>query len=489
MPLADILQWNKAFAKRGEITRDETWRESARILVITCSCPDLTSRIEPALGLRAGQACVVRIAGAWGGREGEEILRSVPLAFHLSDCTEVLVIGHDKCSYCPADRGRIRDRLSAAGVLDELDDGGESLLMALRGPNSPERGVRETVRMLRQAGGVPRGTPVHGCMMEPKSGALRVIDRDKSVPEIKPAAVREQTPDAIPDIPLPELPEIPLPDIPDFDLDAITQPKPPPLKKKITYGSDQPNQGPVSFAQVSEMPQGRKLTSQPIQVGRSTSYQDRIEITTPEVSFEIPEAPKIQDTGLDFDTPDTAPKEGITARQDVTERESISAKQDVTARKRVEARRHLRKESPEATPTRNTPPQRPLGERELRFEESTPSRRTQDPRVDIENGYVTHRGTEYPLDPELQRALVKIMRFVGSEISQRTRRDIVETVRRGASSGQPFGELLKLMIGPILKLGKKRYAVINELLKAKEDLPRLDPDVSVAILEKILSGN
>jgi hypothetical protein len=44
------------------------------------------------------------------------------------------------------------------------------------------------------------------------------------------------------------------------------------------------------------------------------------------------------------------------------------------------------------------------------------------------------------------------------------------------------------MIGPVLKLGKKRYAVINELLKVKEDLPRLDPEVSVAILNQIPSG-
>ena len=159
MPLAEFLQRNKAYTSRGEVTRDEIWRDSARTLVITCSCPDLTNRIEPALGLKTGQACVVRIAGAWGGPEGEEVLRSVPLAMHLSNCTEVLVIGHDRCVYCPADQDQTRAGLKSAGFLDKLDDGGKRLLEALRGPANPESGVRETVSMLRQAGGLPKNTP------------------------------------------------------------------------------------------------------------------------------------------------------------------------------------------------------------------------------------------------------------------------------------------------------------------------------------------
>jgi len=69
------------------------------------------------------------------------------------------------------------------------------------------------------------------------------------------------------------------------------------------------------------------------------------------------------------------------------------------------------------------------------------------------------------------------------------RNQIMGRIRKAARQNQQTGELLKLMIGPVLKLGKKRYAVINELLKIKEELPRQAPDVAVALLEEVLTGN
>jgi hypothetical protein len=108
--------------------------------------------------------------------------------------------------------------------------------------------------------------------------------------------------------------------------------------------------------------------------------------------------------------------------------------------------------------------------------------------VDLHRGFVGVRGADLPLAPDLQRALLKVQQFLASQFSAQDRRRIIERVRLGSRSGTPFGELLKMMIAPVLKLGKKRYAVINDLLKIKEDLPRQDPEVSVALLMEILGG-
>ncbi len=239
----------------------------------------------------------------------------------------------------------------------------------------------------------------------------------------------------IPDIPLPELPDIPLPElpeipeIPELDLDSLTSAAPPEKKKKKTfeYGSRTEGAGPVSLADMQKMPP-------PIPVS----------FATPDVLFEVPETAAIQGIGMgpvEAMLPDGPEPLPAWAEQDISARQDVEALPDVAAR------------------------------------------------ADIKAGYVLQEGAEFPLDPELQRALLKVSRFLAGEFASVDRNQIMGRIRRAAQQGQQTGELLKLMIGPVLKLGKKRYAVINDLLKIKEDLPRQSPDVALALLEEILTGN
>jgi carbonic anhydrase len=491
MSLAEILRKNAMFVgEASERKRHRRKTAAPRLLVIGCCCADVTRKLEPALDLDTGEACVIRTAGAWGGRNAEEILRSVVLALHQTGCKEILVVGHDGCAYAPASRALVRESMKKSGVLEGFTERREGMLETIRGPSSPEAGVLEVVRMLRGSDAVPDDCAVHGCMLDTDTFAIRVIDQDRTAGEAPAEALAQSSGVGI--VPLPELPDIPLPELPPFDLDALTAATEtePPKKMVIEYGR-KTAAGPVSFSQLKEMPEATAflsdshLTSAPAPISSGIGFQ------LPDITFEVPEGAKIQDTGLQ--APQILPDE----LSDLQALESVEAKQRVQAKARVQAQVKIRKdpgkpvrsriERPQKTPTSHAPPQRPLGEQMISFEKQPP-RDDRSVRVDLPRGFVGVRGADIPLAPDLQRALMKVQRFLASQFSAQDRRRIIERVRLGSQSGTPFGELLKMMIAPVLKLGKKRYAVINDLLKIKEDLPRQDPEVSVALLMEILGG-
>lgn len=495
MSLTEILRRNAAFVKEQGSRPAPEEDPDDRILVVSTCGPAVTGLLEPALGLRRGQACVVRLASAWGGREGRDLLRSAALAVHASGCREILVVGEAGCPYSPVDRNLVRNSLQEHELEDRLQ---QDILEDLRGPSSPNAAVMETVRLLRHAEWKPAEVPVHGCLLDPRTGGLRIADQDRSVRH--PPTIEASVPASGQDMPLPALPEIALPEIPPFDPDALVaaseaEDKPEPEKRtpKVAYGN-RAGAGPVAFSDLKSMPEMADL-----QAGTTSRIAASVQISgtgfqKPDINVEVPQAAQIQDTGLAA-TPDVIARRDVQAREDTpvpdsepppTPRRAAQTRPRPVHRPRPPAQPV---EQPQVTPVAHAPAQPPLGERVVELE-PTPSapRDRGDLEVDIQRGYVTHRGHEYPIDPELQRALLKVQRFLASELTNEQRGHIIGQVQRGQAGGRPFGELLKMMIAPVLKLGKKRYAVINELLKIKEELPRQDPDVSTAILVSVLRG-
>ncbi len=511
MGLIEALRANAEFIADGLPPTARS--EAGATLVIADSNPDLAGVLADALGIERGQAVVIQLAGAWGGRDGQELLRSVALGLHVHGCSEILVVGSDSAAGVP-DRRQLKEILKGRG-LDPDGPQAEQLLDLARGPADPQDGVRDTVRLLRTSPLVPEDTPVHGCILQAGSGLLKVIDQDPAIAsgKKKKKAQRAKAEAADPlDIPLPELPDIPLPDIPALDLDNLTAPSPPPIKKKSSAAADYGSKGsgPVSMEEMHKMadaegmpaPQGMAA---PTDAGAgwqpftTTGPKDAPVVQMADVEFQVPETAAIQDTGLGR-AEDMRPGQPEIEQEwfegGGQAQEGVRPLPQPPKRPKPKPAPARKPERPEVTPIIRQA-QAPLGERVLEFGEAEPPKpkpkkkqqRSRGPKVDIKAGYVAKDGAEFPLDPELQRALLKVSRFLASEFAAVDRNQIMGRIRKAAHQNQQTGELLKLMIGPVLKLGKKRYAVINELLKIKEELPRQAPDVAVALLEETLTGN
>lgn len=128
------------------------------------TCMDARIAVEEALGLRAGDAHIIRNAG---GLASDDAVRSLVVSQQLLRTREILVIGHTGCGLHGADEAALRAGLRRStgheseirlGAFDDLDEM-----------------VREQVRILRQHSALLE-VPVHGLVYEVETGRLRGLD-------------------------------------------------------------------------------------------------------------------------------------------------------------------------------------------------------------------------------------------------------------------------------------------------------------------------
>ena len=128
------------------------------------ACMDARIAVEDALGLRVGDAHIIRNAG---GFATQDAIRSLVVSQQLLGTREILVIAHTGCGLHGAEEAVIRQRV-ASTTQRETD----LVFGAFRDLDGM---VREQVRILR---GHPAllDVPVHGLVYEVDSGRLRPVE-------------------------------------------------------------------------------------------------------------------------------------------------------------------------------------------------------------------------------------------------------------------------------------------------------------------------
>ncbi len=130
------------------------------------ACMDARLDTGEALGLRTGDAHVIRNAG---GLVTDDVIRSLIVSQQLLGTDEIVVIQHTGCGLHDVDEAALRERLAAAvGVTAEdigLEFGGFSDLAA---------SVRAQVALLREHQ-LLRRVPVHGLVFDVLTGRLHEV--------------------------------------------------------------------------------------------------------------------------------------------------------------------------------------------------------------------------------------------------------------------------------------------------------------------------
>jgi len=128
------------------------------------ACMDARIDVEAALGLRIGDAHIIRNAG---GLATDDAIRSLIVSQERLGTDRLLVIGHTGCGLEGADEAEMRDHLAART--------GRRLEIAFGSFPDVEASVRAQVERLRAHPWV-RPVPIHGLIFDVATGGLIEVD-------------------------------------------------------------------------------------------------------------------------------------------------------------------------------------------------------------------------------------------------------------------------------------------------------------------------
>jgi len=128
--------------------------------IAVVACMDARLDVEEALGLRTGDAHIIRNAG---GLATEDAIRSLIVSQQFLGTDEIVVIGHTGCGLHRADEAALRERMR--------EQTGRSLDIAFGSFEDLDASVRRQVEILRTHPWL-KNVPVHGLVFEVETGRI-----------------------------------------------------------------------------------------------------------------------------------------------------------------------------------------------------------------------------------------------------------------------------------------------------------------------------
>lgn len=147
-----------------------------QIAVFTCMDTRLVDFLEPAMGIRHGEAKVIKNAGNSITRSFGATIRSLLIGIYELDVKEILVVGHLDCGMANTTSQGLIKKMLARGISpdaikmieDQLEDWIDNF-------HHPENNVAEVVLKIRSNPLVPKDVPIHGLIFNPHTGRLNVL--------------------------------------------------------------------------------------------------------------------------------------------------------------------------------------------------------------------------------------------------------------------------------------------------------------------------
>lgn len=132
-----------------------------RLAVLACMDARLT--VEDVLGLRTGDAHIIRNAG---GLATDDAIRSLVISQHLLGTEEVIVIGHTRCGMLTFDEAAVRASIAASM--------GADVDLPLLAFSDLEANLKAQLERIRSHPWI-RPVPVSGLIYEVETGRLREV--------------------------------------------------------------------------------------------------------------------------------------------------------------------------------------------------------------------------------------------------------------------------------------------------------------------------
>ena len=176
-----ILEYNRRFVAEKGYERYKTDKyPDKKLAVLSCMDTRLTELLPAALGLRNGDAKIIKNAGGIVITPFDSAIRSLVVAIYELGVDSIMVVAHSHCGACHMSYDRFHEAMLARGVTDQMLDTirrcGVDLDHWLEGFRDTEESVRRTVDTICNHPLVPRDVTVRGFIIDSETGALEEVN-------------------------------------------------------------------------------------------------------------------------------------------------------------------------------------------------------------------------------------------------------------------------------------------------------------------------
>ena len=175
-----IIVFNKGFVERKDYEQYVTDKfPDKRLAVLSCMDTRLTELLPAALGLKNGDAKIIKNAGGLVISPFDSAMRSLIVAIYELGVQEIMVVAHSNCGACHMSYDHFHHEMLARGVSDEtlntIRHCGIDLDAWLEGFKDTPESVRNTVGTIKTHPLVPNDIVVRGFIIDSVTGALEEI--------------------------------------------------------------------------------------------------------------------------------------------------------------------------------------------------------------------------------------------------------------------------------------------------------------------------
>ena len=175
-----IIQFNKQFVESKGYEKFITDKyPNKKLAVLSCMDTRLTELLPAALGLRNGDAKMIKNAGGLVISPFDSAMRSLIVAIYELGVEEIMVVAHSNCGACHMSFDHFHHEMIGRGVTEEtlntIRKCGIDLNTGLEGFKDTPESVRKTVETIKTHPLVPRDIVVRGFIIDSETGKLDEI--------------------------------------------------------------------------------------------------------------------------------------------------------------------------------------------------------------------------------------------------------------------------------------------------------------------------
>jgi carbonic anhydrase len=176
----EIIEYNRQFVDRKGYEQYVTDKyPDKKLAVLSCMDTRLTELLPAALGLKNGDAKIIKNAGGLVISPFDSAMRSLVVAVYELGVQEIMVVAHSNCGACHMSYDHFHHEMVKRGVTDETLDTirhcGIDLDQWLEGFKDTPESVRKTVVTIKTHPLMPCDITVRGFIIDSVTGALEEI--------------------------------------------------------------------------------------------------------------------------------------------------------------------------------------------------------------------------------------------------------------------------------------------------------------------------